>query len=66
VDGYQTGTVPGRVRGRKERCLVIETGRGTVGIRELQLPGKKKLQARDFLRGVSIPEGSILGIEHKC
>jgi methionyl-tRNA formyltransferase len=66
VDGNQAGTIPGRVRGQKDACLVVDSGRGTVGIRELQLPGKKKLQARDFLRGVSIPEGSILGIEHKC
>ena len=64
VDGYRSGTVPGRVSGQKDGCLVVETGRGTVGIRELQLPGKKRIAARDFLRGVSIPEGSILGGEH--
>ena len=61
VERKQAGTIPGRVRGQKDGCLVVETGQGTVGIRELQLSGKKKLQAPDFLRGVSIPEGSILG-----
>ena len=61
VERKQAGAIPGRVRGQKDGCLVVETGQGTVGIRELQLSGKKKLQAPDFLRGVSIPEGSILG-----
>jgi methionyl-tRNA formyltransferase len=64
IDRNQTGAVPGRVRGQKDGCLVVDTGQGTVGIRELQLPGKKKLHSPDFLRGVSIPEGSVLGIEH--
>jgi methionyl-tRNA formyltransferase len=53
--------IPGRVRGRKDGCLVVETGRGSVGIREMQVPGKKRLPAIEFLRGVIIPEGSTLG-----
>lgn len=53
--------IPGRVRGCKEGCLVVETGKGTVGIRELQISGKKRLPAPDFLRGVPLPEGSMLG-----
>jgi methionyl-tRNA formyltransferase len=53
--------VPGRVRGRKHGCLVVESGQGSVGIREMQVPGKKRLSAIEFLRGVSIPEGSMLG-----
>jgi methionyl-tRNA formyltransferase len=63
VDKNQPGTVPGRVRGERNGCLVVDAGQGTVGIRVLQLPGKKKLQVPDFLRGISIPEGSMLGIE---
>jgi methionyl-tRNA formyltransferase len=53
--------LPGRVIGLREECLVIGTGRGTVGVRELQYPGKKRLPAKDFLRGVVIPEGTVLG-----
>jgi methionyl-tRNA formyltransferase len=64
VDRKQTGSAPGRVRGKRDECLVVDTGQGAVGIRELQLPGKKKLRVPDFLRGVSIPEGSILGMDH--
>jgi len=63
IDGGGPGTVAGRVRGQKKGCLAVDTGQGTVGIRELQLPGKKRLPAADFLRGVSIPEGSILGTD---
>lgn len=53
--------VPGRVRGRKDECLVVETGQGLVGIREMQVAGKKRLPAAEFLRGVPVPEGSVLG-----
>jgi methionyl-tRNA formyltransferase len=52
---------PGRVRGRKEGYLVVETGEGAVGIREMQAPGKRRLPAVEFMRGVPIPEGSTLG-----
>ena len=53
--------VPGRVVGYAEECLVIETGQGVVGIREMQYPGKKRLSADDFLRGFSLPDGTELG-----
>lgn len=52
---------PGQVIGLREECLVIRTGRGTVGVRELQYPGKNRLPAKDFLRGFVIPEGTVLG-----
>ena len=52
---------PGQVIGLREECLVIRTGRGTVGVRELQYPGKNRLSAKDFLRGFVIPEGTVLG-----
>lgn len=53
--------VPGRVVGYAGECLLIETGEGVVGIREIQYPGKKRLTAGDFLRGFSLPEGTELG-----
>lgn len=64
IDRDRRGGVPGRVRGEKDGCLVVDTGQGAVGIRELQLPGKKKLRAPDFLRGASIPEGTVF-TEHR-
>jgi methionyl-tRNA formyltransferase len=52
---------PGQVLGLREERLVIGTGRGTVGVRELQYPGKNRLPAKQFLRGFTIPEGEMLG-----
>jgi methionyl-tRNA formyltransferase len=52
---------PGQVLGLREECLVIGTGRGTVGVRDLQYPGKNRLPAREFLRGFALPEGAVLG-----
>ena len=53
--------VPGRVGGCRQGLLMIETGQGRIGIREVQYPGKKRLAADDFLRGFPIPEGTLLG-----
>jgi methionyl-tRNA formyltransferase len=52
--------IPGRVAGLKGG-LHVETGKGQVEIREIQYPGKKRLPAHDFLRGFSIPVGTVLG-----
>ena len=38
----------------------IACGRGVLAVRELQLPGKKRLAAADFLRGCPLPVGSRL------
>jgi len=59
IDAERRGGIPGRVRGERDGYVVVETGQGTVGIGELQLPGKKRLLARDFLRGAPIPEGTM-------
>jgi methionyl-tRNA formyltransferase len=53
--------VPGRVAGCRQGLLLVETGQGRLGVRELQYPGKKRLAADDFLRGFPIPEGTLLG-----
>jgi methionyl-tRNA formyltransferase len=61
IDGERKECLPGQVLGLKEGCLVVGTGRGTVGVRERQYPGKSRLPAKDFLRGFSLPEGAVLG-----
>lgn len=53
--------IPGKVKGQERGCLVVETGEGRVGVRELQLPGKKRMPAPDFLRGLSLPDGTLFG-----
>jgi methionyl-tRNA formyltransferase len=53
--------VPGRVLGNAGGILRIETGRGILGVKEVQYPGKKRLPVKDFLMGFSLPEGTVLG-----
>lgn len=55
------GGVPGRVIGNAGGALLIETGKGILGVREVQYPGKKRLPVKDFLMGFSLPEGTIFG-----
>lgn len=53
--------VPGRVVKLTKEAIHVETGQGRIGIREIQYPGKKRLSVSDFLRGFSLPEGTLLG-----
>jgi len=57
----QIDLFPGRVAGLSEEALYVETGEGIVLIRELQLPGKGRLTAGDFLRGFPLDRGAVLG-----
>jgi len=65
VDEDRLDVVPGRVVRHGGEGLLVETAQGRIEIKEMQYSGKKKLSAIDFLRGVSLPEGSILGEEEK-
>ena len=61
VEENGTEDVPGRILRCKEDKIHVQSGRGIVGIREIQYPGKKRLPVSDFLRGFSLSEGTILG-----
>jgi methionyl-tRNA formyltransferase len=50
---------PGEVVQAKE-TFVVAAGNGAVELLMVQLEGKKPMQARDFLRGHHIPEGTLL------
>jgi len=39
----------------------VQTGKGLLGITELQLEGKKRMAVADFLRGFPLAKESILG-----
>lgn len=41
--------------------FVVQTGEGRLKITELQIPGKKRMEAEAFLRGYKMQEGIILG-----
>ena len=60
-DEIKTSSVPGRIKGLTERGLEIETGKGSVIVREIQSLGKKRLPAKEFIKGSQLSPGSILG-----
>ncbi len=53
--------VPGKVAGQSTNSLLVETGKGVLEIGELQISGKKRLPAADFLRGFALEQGTVLG-----
>jgi len=52
---------PGRLAKTSDAGLRVETGDGLIEIQELQIPGKKRLPAREFLKGFPLENGTILG-----
>lgn len=57
----QSGSCAGSVCGIKSDALCVQTGEGILEILELQLEGKKRMDAATFLRGYKIEKGTILG-----
>jgi methionyl-tRNA formyltransferase len=55
------GGAPGTVLAAGAGGVRIACGEGVLLVRELQLPGKKRLAAADFLRGRDLPLGTMLG-----
>lgn len=53
--------VPGTVVAADGEGVRIACGDGVLLVRELQLPGKKRLAVADFLRGRALPAGTVLG-----
>jgi methionyl-tRNA formyltransferase len=51
---------PGSILPPASDAVRIACGSGILAVRELQLPGKKRLAAADFLRGCPLPAGSRL------
>ena len=50
----------GEVLSADKKGLVVACGEGAVRFNELQLSGKKRMGAADFLNGTSLPVGTIL------
>lgn len=42
---------------------MIQTGKGCLKARQVQLEGKKRMAAGDFLRGMQMKAGDLLGRE---
>ncbi len=57
---------PGQVLGvDKSRGILIQTGKGVLGITRLQLASRKPLDFKSFLNGVTLETGTILGDVHE-
>ena len=54
-------TVPGRITGHSKEGLFVETEDGAILVGALQLAGRKRLRAWDFLSGFPIKPGTVLG-----
>ena len=60
VLGHDTGEAPGTVTETAKDSFTIQTGRGCLRVLEVQLEGKKRMDAGSFLRGVHMKKGDIL------
>ncbi|MCM1056797.1 MAG: methionyl-tRNA formyltransferase [Firmicutes bacterium] len=56
-----SGHKPGEILSVDKESLTVATGRGTLQLLELQMEGKKRMSAHDFLLGVKPEQGEILG-----
>jgi len=63
VEDYPAGSAkPGQVlEASTDRGILVQTGAGVLSINELQLQGKKQMQAAEFLRGHTLVVGTKLG-----
>jgi methionyl-tRNA formyltransferase len=50
---------PGRIALAEKDAIIIETGEGCIRIQELQMEGKQKMSAGEFLRGREVPVGTV-------
>ena len=57
------GRTPGEILGTDKDSVTVAAGQGALRIRELQLAGKKRMTAHDFLLGVRMRPGEVLGEE---
>lgn len=55
------GRTSGEILQVSKDCVTVAAGKGALRIYELQLEGKKRMAARDFLLGVKMQPGEILG-----
>lgn len=55
-----SGGMPGEVVRTDKAGLYIQTGDKLLCVKELQLEGKKRMEAGAFLRGFQVPEGTVL------
>ncbi|MDE5588452.1 MAG: methionyl-tRNA formyltransferase [Acetatifactor sp.] len=57
-----SGHVPGEILSVEKDSVTVATGKGVLRLLELQTEGKKRMNAHDFLLGVKLQPGEILGL----
>ena len=55
------GTEPGTVIATAKDSFDVFTGDGALRVKELQIEGRRKMTAEEFLRGFSLETGTVLG-----
>lgn len=60
IEGNYQGQIGEIVLANPQDGLIVQTGAGLLGILEIQIPGRKKLEVKTFLRGFNMEEGKIL------
>lgn len=60
-DGQGIRPVPGEITEVAKDCIKVAAGEGSLCIYELQLEGKKRMSAHDFLLGVKVAAGERMG-----
>lgn len=55
------GAAPGKILGTDRDSVTVAAGEGALRITELQLEGKKRMTAHDFLLGGKLQPGEVLG-----
>lgn len=58
-----SGHVPGEILNVEKNSVTVATGKGVLWLSELQAEGKKRMTAHDFLLGVKLQPGEILGLK---
>lgn len=59
VSKEQTKAQPGTVTDVTKDSFSVQTGKGTLIVQELQIPGKKRMKTDAFLRGYHLEEGTL-------
>ena len=60
VSNEESGKEPGTIIKVEKDAFLVQTGKGALQISELQIPGKKRMDAGAFLRGYQVEVGDVL------
>ncbi len=61
VVSENSSKAPGTVAKVEKELFCVQTGDGMLAVRELQMPGKKRMDTESFLRGNAVGEDTVLG-----